>query len=96
MSLQTKFETKFVNKVITFCLANPGMTPHMICHSFGYNNSVKINDFINGNGSISSRTMGNMIEFMEKFNRNKRNEIKRKNQSIKDGLNSIKKLLKPI
>jgi hypothetical protein len=48
------------------------MTPHMICHSFGYNNSVKINDFINGNGSISSRTMGNMIEFMEKFNRNKR------------------------
>jgi hypothetical protein len=66
MSLQTKFETKFVNKVIAFCLANPGMTPHMICHSFGYNNSVKINDFINGNGSISSRTMGNMIEFMNK------------------------------
>jgi hypothetical protein len=39
-------------------------SPHLICKSFGYNNSTKINDFVNGNGAISSRTMGQMIEFM--------------------------------
>ena len=72
MSQQTKFEGRFIDKVIKFCLSNPGMTPHQICASFGYNNSVKINDFINRNGTISSRTMGNMNEFMEKYNRNKR------------------------
>jgi hypothetical protein len=63
MSEQTKFEKEFVLQVIDYCVKF-GSTPHLICKSFNYNNSVKINDFINGNGSISSRTMGQMIEFM--------------------------------
>jgi len=65
MSEQTKFEKEFIKQVIDYCVKF-GSTPYLICKSFNYNNSVKINDFINGNGSISSRTMGNMIEFMEK------------------------------
>lgn len=65
MSEQTKFEKEFVLQVIDYCVKF-GSTPHLICKSFNYNNSVKINDFINGNGSISSRTMGQMIEFMNK------------------------------
>lgn len=65
MSEQTKFEKEYVKQVIDYCVKF-GSTPHLICKSFGYNNSVKINDFINGNGSISSRTMGKMIEHMNK------------------------------
>jgi len=64
MSEHTKFEKQFIKQVIDYCIKF-GSTPHLICKSFGYNNSTKINDFINGNGAISSRTMGNMIEFMD-------------------------------
>ena len=65
MSEQTKFEKEFVLQVIDYCVKF-GSTPHLICKSFNYNNSVKINDFVNGNGSISSRTMGLMIDHMDK------------------------------
>ena len=65
MSDQTKFEKEFIKQVIDYCVKF-GSTPHLICKSFNYNNSVKINDFINGNGAISSRTMGQMIEHMNK------------------------------
>lgn len=80
MNDQTTFEKKFTKKVVAFCIKNPGVTPHQICASFGYNNSVKINDFINGNGSISSRTMGKMIESMEKHNRKKKQTFKQQEQ----------------
>jgi hypothetical protein len=65
MSEQTKFEKQFIKDVVNYCVKFE-TSPHLICKSFGYNNSVKINDFINGNGAISSRTMGQMIEFMNK------------------------------
>jgi hypothetical protein len=71
MSEQTKFEKQFIKQVIDYCIKF-GSTPHLICKSFGYNNSTKINDFVNGNGAISSRTMGQMIEFMDQNKPKKR------------------------
>jgi hypothetical protein len=76
MSEHTKFEKQFIKKVIDYCIKF-GSTPHLICKSFGYNNSVKINDFVNGNGSISSRTMGKMNEFMDQ-NKPKKRTLKTK------------------
>jgi hypothetical protein len=72
MSDQTKFEKEFIKQVIDYCVKF-GSTPHLICKSFGYNNSTKINDFVNGNGAISSRTMGQMIEFMDQNKPKKKN-----------------------
>jgi len=63
MGEQTKFEKEFIKDVVNYCVKFE-TSPHLICKSFGYNNSTKINDFVNGNGAISSRTMGQMIEFM--------------------------------
>lgn len=62
---QTKLERKFARKVAQYCITHH-TTPNMICNTFGYNNSVKINDFVSGKGSISSRTMGKIDEYMSK------------------------------
>lgn len=78
MSEQTKFEKEFIKQVIDYCVKF-GSTPHLICKSFGYNNSVKINDFVNGNGAISSRTMGQMIEHMNNNPKTGKEWLKKQN-----------------
>lgn len=60
----TKFEIEFINRVREFT-ARTGITAPTICRSFNYFNSIKISQFMNGKGSISSKTMGKMAAFME-------------------------------
>jgi hypothetical protein len=62
---QTKLEQSFAKKVEHYCLEKQ-TTPWIICSSFGYTNMQAIVRFLTGEGTISSRTMGLIDEYMKK------------------------------
>jgi hypothetical protein len=63
---QTQFEIDFVSRVREFT-SRTGITAATICRKFGYWNSQKINSFLNGDGVITSKTMGQIIYYMEQY-----------------------------
>jgi hypothetical protein len=63
---QTQFEIDFVSRVREFT-SRTGITAATICRKFGYWNSQKINDFLNGNGVITSKTMGQIMFFINDY-----------------------------
>jgi hypothetical protein len=63
---QTQFEIDFVNRVREFT-SRTGITAATICRKFGYWNSQKINAFLNGDGVITSKTMGQIMFFINEY-----------------------------
>jgi hypothetical protein len=63
---QTQFEIDFVSRVREFT-SQTGITAATICRKFGYWNSQKINAFLNGDGVITSKTMGQIMFFINEY-----------------------------
>ena len=63
---QTQFEIDFVSRVREFT-SRTGITAATICRKFGYWNSQKINSFLNGDGVITSKTMGQIMFFINEY-----------------------------
>jgi hypothetical protein len=61
---QTKLEKDFIERVNQFA-ARSGMSPASIMREIGNTNSKKFKDFIEGTGSITSRTMGLISDFID-------------------------------
>jgi plasmid maintenance system antidote protein VapI len=67
MTKQTEFEIEFIEKVKSFT-EKTNITVATICRSFEYWNSKKINEYINGKGTITSKTMGKIMEYINNYN----------------------------
>jgi len=63
---QTQFEIDFIKRVKEFS-DKTNISIATICRNFGYWNSKKINDYMNGIGTINSKTMGQIINFINEY-----------------------------
>jgi hypothetical protein len=72
---QTKLEKDFIERVNKFS-ARSGMSPASLMREIGNMNSKKFKDFLEGSGSINSRTMGLITEIID--NHEKKKSPKRK------------------
>lgn len=63
---QTQFELEFIDKLNNFT-KKTNISVATICRKFGYWNSQKINQFMNGSGTITSKTMGQIIDFINEY-----------------------------
>lgn len=61
---QTKLEKDFIERVNQFA-ARSGITPATLMRNIGNTNSKKFKDFLEGTGSITSRTMGLISDFID-------------------------------
>ena len=61
---QTKLEKDFIERVNQFA-ARSGMSPAAIMREIGNTNSKKFKDFIEGTGSITSRTKGLISDLID-------------------------------
>ena len=61
---QTKLEKDFIERVNKYS-ARSGMSPSALMREIGNMNSRKFKDFLEGNGSINSRTMGLILEIID-------------------------------
>ena len=66
MTELTKFESEFIEKVKSFT-EKTNISVATICRKFNYWNSQKMYQFMNGNGTITSRTMGQIINFINEY-----------------------------
>lgn len=66
MQSQTKIEKAFIRKIVKYCETHPGVTFVMLFLRVRYNNSTRVQMFMNGECSISLNTMGRLDEYMKK------------------------------
>lgn len=58
---QTELEQDFIKLVETYCKSS-GIRPSTLFRRVGYINSSKIEELLSGTGTISARTMGKVVE----------------------------------